>query len=253
MKLAASVIVRNERARYLEVVLAHLLEFCDLVCVLDDESSDGWEEAFRPGWGRHGSRVLIKQGTTRADGVAFNQHAAARNQLLQFTLAQEPDAILAIDADELVSDGAALRTAAESRVISAALLMEEVWEVCDDLLCIREDGGWSAHPVTMLWKPHPGRAYGIRDLGHATGRTPLGVGGGHVVAECLHLGWSNRAERAERYERYAVGDAGKYHAASHIASIMWPDEEVTCRARPWPAALEPWRQDLLARANGVAA
>lgn len=249
LKLVASVIVRNEASRYLDPCVAHLLEFADEVCVLDDGSTDGWYETLRGRW-RQDRPVIVTAGATRDDGsVAFNHHAAARNQLLRATLAREPDWILAIDADELVTDGHALRLACESGGHAYSLVMEECWELCDEALCVREDGGWRSHPVGMLWAPSSRGSYEIADLGHATGRVPSGVGGGAIVSEVLHLGWANRAERAERYQRYAVGDAGKFHAASHIASIMWEDSRVACRSREWPASLEPWRDGLVARAN----
>jgi glycosyltransferase involved in cell wall biosynthesis len=44
VKLIASLIVRNELKRYLEPCVAHLLEFCDEIRVLDDRSDDGTRE-----------------------------------------------------------------------------------------------------------------------------------------------------------------------------------------------------------------
>lgn len=250
MKLIASVILRNEAARYLEPFVAHLLEFCDEIRCLDDGSTDGWREQLAGAWGKDGARVLSTNATTRDDGsVAFNHHADARNQLLQFTLDGWPTHILAVDADEFVADGAAVRRSCE-RGRSCSLVMEEIWEVCAETLCVREDGGWRSHPVGMVWAPamRARASYLIADYGHATGRTPQGVGGGPAVSECLHLGWARESERAERYARYAEGDAGKYHAAAHIASIMAPPERIELRARDWPAALSPWREQILARA-----
>ena len=46
VKLAASLILRNERARYLDACLSSLLEFCDDICVVDDGSTDGWHESW---------------------------------------------------------------------------------------------------------------------------------------------------------------------------------------------------------------
>lgn len=254
MKLIAAIPVRNEYGRYLEPCVAHLLEFVDEVRIMDDGSDDGWVEACRGAWGKDGRRVLTKR-AERGSGEAFLNHAARRNQLTQFALDGMPTHVVSIDADEFVADGAAIRAACERGAPTLSLVMEEVWEACDDLLCIREDGGWAAHPVTMVWAPMLAlrRGYRIEDLGHATGRTPAGVSGGETVGEVLHFGWANKAERAERYARYAVGDGGRYHAAAHIESIAWPDARVFCRPRPWPAGLEPWRAEVLARAGRVTA
>jgi hypothetical protein len=250
LKLIAAVILKDELSRYLEPCVAHLLEFCDEIRVLDDGSTDGWVETCRGAWGKDGKRVVTTR-VERATGEAFLNHAAKRNALTQFALDGWPTHLLAIDADEFVADGAALRRACEGPGDQWQLIMEEVWEACDDLLCVREDGGWWSHGVTMLWRPDMSRraGYRIADVGHATGRTPVGVSGGPAVGECLHFGWTNKAERVERYARYAVGDGGRFHAKAHIESIMWPDAQVTCRAREWPAALEPWREELLKRSQ----
>lgn len=244
MNLIGSLIVRNERHRYVDLVVDHLLEFVDLVCVLDDGSSDGWTDRRR--------RVKILREPER-DSAAFFKHSSARQRLLDFTIKHEPTLILAVDADEFITDGQALRKAAEGERFGAYnVCLQEVWRVRDDELNIRQDGGWSEHDVALLWRPDRVKNLTITDRGHATGRTPDEVGrlpATHTCSALLHLGWSNVSERAERFERYAVGDAGKYHAKAHIASIMFPDEKIRMTPVPWPSALEPWRSELVKLAN----
>jgi len=173
VKLTASVIVRNELHRYLEPCVAHLLEFCDSVRIFDDSSTDGWQEALHGAWGDDGRRVLALNGAAigRNAEPAFFNHAAARNRLLKFTLDDWPTHILAIDADEFVGDGQAVRRACESRGDLWSLTVQEVWEAQERSLFTREDGGWRSHEIGILWRPEPFRrqVLQIRDNGHATG------------------------------------------------------------------------------------
>lgn len=253
MKLVASLVVRNERGRYLELCIRSLLGFCDEIRVLDDGSDDG-------------SADLCEQlgaAVTRSPSTSFFQHEGRiRQRLLDWTLAAGPTHVLSIDADEIVSDGAAVRRLVElqpdARVWSLA--MEEVWEFDSDALCIREDGGWRTHPVPVLWRAPTerlGQSWRITNRRLACGREPMAVqrlAGGAVPTgeQLLHLGWLDPSERQRRYDRYAVADGGRFHASSHLQSILWPPNRITLRPREWPPSLEPIRP-LLEQKIGVAA
>jgi len=56
-----------------------------------------------------------------------------------------------------------------------------------------------------------------------------------TATHILHLGWANQAARAARHQRYVEADGGRFHRSSHLDSILWPDNMVTLRGRPWPA------------------
>lgn len=256
MKLVASLIVRNERGRYLEPCIGHLLEFCDEIRVLDDQSGDDWQRNLGFRNSDYASPVKVTRWNVpdRSDSPDFHRHAEARNALLAWTLQGDPTYIAAVDADEFVADGRAVRRACETGADVVTLEMAETWEACNDLLCIRQDGGWRSHEIGCVWRAEAfsRQALSLADKGHATGRVPDAVHRGRARpsgTSQLHFGWANRAERAERYKRYADGDGGKFHAAAHIQSIMWEDRKVECEARPWPEALEPWRPAILERAN----
>lgn len=256
VKLAASLIVRNELGRYLAPCLEHLLAFCDEVHLLDDASDDG-TDAFLAGYGDDRLRVL-----TSASPTFFAHEGAARQALLDFTMAQEPSHILAIDADEFVADGAAVRHACSGRHQVFGLEMEEVWQADEQELRIRMDGGWRSHPVPILYALPPARwrtnrrgEWRIPNRALASGRTPVAISraGGRPrepVTEILHFGWTDEANRAARYERYVEHDGGKFHASAHLRSIMWPDRKVELRPRPWPPALEALRPLLVPRDTG---
>ncbi len=255
MNLTASVIVRNEAARYLTPCVGALLEFCDRVCILDDSSSDGWEETCAPAWDSQRITVFKHNIRGRDDAPAFHRHAAARNQLLKSTLGTSPTHILAIDADEFVTDGQRLRRACEGIGDVWSLTVEEVWAANEAALYTREDGGWRKHEIGILWRtaPFQRKPMMIRDHGHATGRVPDLVSRTRNVrtgVSLLHFGWANKAERATRFERYAVGDAGKFHAKQHIDSIMWPDRRVRMMRRGWPVSLANRQPEILGRVMG---
>lgn len=256
MKLAASLIVRNELGRYLEPCIDHLLEFCDAIYVLDDGSTDGtyeWLTSIPPG----------RNVNTLGDDHRFFDHEGhARQRLLEWTVMRldPPTHVLAIDADELVSDGAALRKLLEQKQAARAwsLQMEEVWEADTDGLCVRMDGGWRPHPVPCVWQvPHTVDAgYRIRDRQLACGRVPDPVTRARATStglSLLHFGWANETERAARHDRYVQADGGRFHARRHLDSIMWPCDRVDLAGRSWPVSLEPHQAAVLTGAGLVAA
>lgn len=249
MKLIASMIVRNELGRYLEPCLRSLLEFCDEVRILDDGSDEpGWPHALNG----LGGQVVMK----RNERPSFFAHEGrARNELLAWTLEGNPTHVLAIDADEFVTHGAAVRKACEQDqgLGSWSLMMEEVWKADERSLYTREDGGWRKHPVGVLWRVPRGRvahsgAWQIMNRKLACGREPLAVRRIRplpVRASILHMGWANLSERRARYERYVEHDNGSFHARQHLDSIIWPDRKVRLRRRPWPESLDA--ETILAR------
>jgi glycosyltransferase involved in cell wall biosynthesis len=252
MKLAASVMVRNEAGRYLEEAISALTEFCDEVMALDDYSEDDSPE------------ILASLGVNvlRTEAPSFYEHEGrVRQQLLEWTFQAEPTHVLAIDADEFVADGQAVRAACahEGTWTGTAvwtLEMEEVWELDGDCLCVREDGGWRSHPVPVLYAvPRQlDETWRINDLPLACGREPRAVRQAAPAArstgtELLHFGWTNEAERVARHQRYVVADGGRFHNSSHLDSILYRPEQIQLRGREWPLGLAPYRAALTAKVN----
>ena len=252
MKLVASLITRNEMDRYLKPCIMALESFCDEIRVLDDFSDDGSYSWLLK---RESVRLLSSTGPT-----FFASEGAARNALLDWTLDAEPTHVLAIDADEFVTNGQALRNQIhENRKQPVwTLKMEEVWKADEQNLWIRNDGGWRAHEIPCLWRvpenmPNDWR---ITDRALACGREPEPVR--HLFRRSiktgesiLHFGWTNESARNDRYQRYVTHDGGEFHANQHIQSIMYPDNRVRLQGRPWPPSLIELQADLLERVSAT--
>lgn len=252
MKITAMMIVKNENHRYLDFVLPSLMEFCDEVRVVDDNSSDGTHKVVA----EHG--CIVK----RNDQTKFFVHEGrARNELLDFALEGHPTHLLAIDGDEMIEDGQALRQAVETHSSPSGvwtLDMTEVWKADEQHLWERVDGQWGARKVPVLFEV-PRRMtsrFRIADRALACGREPVVVAKAGMrsrlpsLCAIYHLGWSCENDREERWLRYVKHDGGNFHAGSHLASIMYPDEQVKLQPLPWPDSLSKAKAGLLARING---
>lgn len=246
MNLVASLVVRDELARYLEPCVASLLGFCDAIIVLDDGSTDGTYE-----WLLEQPKVYM----TRGEPGFFENEGRTRQKLLEITLAHGPSHVLAIDADEFVADGDLVRkTVEEGRASVFSLCMSEVWSATSTQIGIRKDGRWGPHRAPILWKA-PTRAdasWRIPEKEGAGGRIPKAVvaqarSAFSLDIDILHFGWANQRERLARHARYA--DRGGFgHDPRHIASILLPDAKVTLDRQPWPPSLD--RKSILAGVNG---
>ncbi len=242
MNLVASLIVRNELGRYLEPCVQSLLEFCDEVRVWDDCSDDGTYE-----WLLCQDRVAV--GLEPAPSF-FQHEGRARNRALRWAMDGKPTHILAVDADEFVTDGAAIRLACGNDQGPGvwSLDLEEVWKADERSLRIREDGSWNLQErgIPILWRVPLGRIahshrWQVLDMQLACGRAPTAVSTSRRIPSgsgLLHFGWACEADRAARYQRYVDHDGGRFHRDKHIKSIMFPDRDVKLRKRPWPANLD---------------
>ena len=261
MKLVTALVVKDEIHRYLPACIGHLLQFSDQIVVLDDGSTDRtgeWLDDNAKGW----DQVVVHH-VEPEDGFFAGHEGRRRQHLLDLTLAQQPDWVLNIDADEFVTDGQAVRDYIEKQGqarLVGTLPMEEVWAAEKSALKIRMDGGWRPHPVPCLWSAAMsgmrGRRLQIAQRALACGREPEVVRRHFSRARptgssILHFGWANEQGRQARYDRYVEADGGKFHRNAHLDSIMFPDEKVTMEERLWPKALVPWKQDILQAAVSV--
>lgn len=234
MKLVASMVVRNELGRYLEESLSSLLEFCDEVVVFDDRSDDGTSD-YLLSLLKKNVRVFLNE-----NGQTFFEHEGAiRQRLLNATLAYRPTHILAIDADEFISDGKALRAAVSGDGQVWTLQMTEIWTVSETSLYVRIDRQWGPRPVPVLYKVLPNQNLRILNRALACGREPVQIrqtrNPTRLPIQILHFGWTNPTQREDRYARYQVHDGGRFHANAHLLSIL--DGHEVLEKQPWPDQL----------------
>ena len=254
MKLVASLIIHNEADRYLRPCIESLLEFCDEIRAVDDNSTDGSAELMED----MGVRVMRNERS-----VFYEHEGRARQTLLEWTMEGEPTIVLSIDADEFVDDGPEFRRILEKPNASGvwSLQMQEIWKADEQRLSIRQDGGWKEHPVGVVYWVPPDRAtnrqirrnWVIPDRALACGRVPhiVGVWGRlhkPAIGNLLHFGWTCEADRDARYQRYVVHDGGAHHNNDHLKSIMFDDSKVELTQRKWPKGLD--KATLLKRVNG---
>lgn len=245
MKLVAYLIVQPdiELARYLRPVIESLHGFCDEIRLWHDGGSPESIAELR--------RLPVSaQGTQHS--TFFHHEGAARQHALEWALEANPTHILAIDGDEIVTDGEALRAALIAGAGAVGLCMQEVWKAREAGLAIRMDGGWKPHPIPIVFQPT--RRMRIPNQAAMSGRVPPEAVRGwrrNCVTEVLHLGYANESERAARWARYAHR-GGFGHANAHVDSIMWPDSRVTLCWQEWPSTVpEAVREQVIAIAGRV--
>ncbi len=228
MNLVATLVVRNELHRYLPACVEHLREFCDEIVVVDDASDDGTTEWLMDAGGK------------------------TRDRLLATAMRYRPTHIIPLDADELVADGPALRALIEETPTRQVwhLPIREVWQADRERYFTREDGGWP-RGRTLAWRVPNGRL-SFPDRALACGRVPeqiARIGPQQTHIPLLHLGWLDETERAARVARYTEHDGGRFHARTHLASILAPADQVTLAGHAWPPSLEPWLDSILEHAK----
>lgn len=236
MILAASMVVRNELSRYLPLVIEHLRGFCDQISVLDDGSTDGTLQYLQ-------SQIDGQLSVRGNPSGTFDLHEGqTRQALLDFTLERAPTHVLAIDGDEFISDGQALRALLEAQpaVGAWALRMTEIWNVTEDGMQVRLDGAWHPYQRVHVWAvPSQLNAnWRIMDRPLACSPVPRAVLGLRPQLSGIsiyHFGWADPATRQARYDRYMSLDGGRFHARSHLQSIMYPEHKIRREQEAWPA------------------
>lgn len=221
--LITALLVKDERARYLERVLRRCLEFSDHVLVLDDGSSDGSPDLARD----LGCRVGIRTGETM-----WGAEAPARAELWQWgaEVAGERGWLLIADADQILhGDPRPLLQTTQHN--AWAFPLYDCW---NSETTFRADDFWQGYQVARPWlfKPSALReppAWPARGLhtGHCPANYPLhcGIADSSILSSSSlywsHLAYVTPEHRREKYERYMsrADQLGPFELA-HAKSIL---------------------------------
>lgn len=202
----------GEARRYLEPVLERAQMWADYLHVtLDREASeeemslvafraDGWEFIDLT-WEDHESR--------------FRSEAW---RMLELTDIEPGDFVMCLDADEVVIDHAMVKPAAlEYPGHRITWRFHEMWSESQ----YRIDGYWKPYTASIMFPYRPGGQFNDRAL--ACGREPTYatlLPQSNTVGNILHYGYSKLEDRQYKYDRYMRLDGGRFHARSHLDSIL---------------------------------
>lgn len=230
-RLTAMMQVRNEADRYLPMVLSELSEFVDDIVIVDDASTDKTPEVCR-------SFRKVRKLVVLTESL-FGREWELRALLWRVAVAEEPDWLLAVDADEVYEDRAkeAVRTLIDQdRFDWVGFRIFDFW---GGTTHYREDEHWNLHlrhTVTLV-RYLPGYHYFFPPMDLHAPRIPLSYAalpGIRTELRVKHFGWAESEEqRRRKYERYlALDPEGKWGRLEQYRSILDPNPR-----------LLPWKED----------
>lgn len=217
MKVIAHMVVgEGEADRYLEQTLERVTWWADIThVVLDSPASDNeikivgkWADSWQHSnytWADHEGE--------------FRQNAW---NLMEANTEPEPnDFIAVIDADEtVVQHDTIQRAAREHGGKRIGFRFHEMWSATH----YRIDGHWKPYNgyVMIPYRPH-GQ---FKNRRIASGREPTYAANiptiGNPIADLLHYGYADDADKGWKYTRYMALDGGRFHNLAHIQSIIRP-------------------------------
>jgi glycosyltransferase involved in cell wall biosynthesis len=212
-------LVRNEEHRWLDLVLQQMLQICDRVVVLDDDSTDNTAQICMD----YGCEVY----TSQSSRWGVNEREA-RMDLFEKTITkvEHGEWILCLDADELFVNSHIpyieyLFNSLSNDINGIAFRLYDMWSETH----YREDQHWQAHRYywPMAIRYHNQFPYHWLDKKLHCGRFPA-----NASAKCLptmipikHMGWSREEDRLKKYARYMECDPeGKEGILAQYLSII---------------------------------
>ena len=217
-KLIGAVLARNEADKFLTPVLTRLLEVCDSVLLLDDNSTDDTYKI---------AKALGCSVKKRTKPPMWGQESSARQELWDWAVSRcgEDDWVLICDADQvLVGDPRPLMKSWESNTVSLRLF--DCWSETE----YRADGFWQAHLHPRAWMFCPKRV----PQGWTATWSERGIHTGHcplswptiapIHDECIffrHLAYSSPELRRTKHGQYmARSDQLSPFEVAHVQSIL---------------------------------
>lgn len=208
--LVLSMIVHNEADRFLRRVLSHAATYVDAAVIIDDASTDETVAVCE--------EVLagIPHKIVSLPESLFHHESELRRKQWELTLAESPNWVLCLDADELFED--TIRSEISSIVSQTtweamAFRLYDFW----DEFHYREDQWWKAHEIhrAFLTRVTPKLQLDWPRIDQHSGRFPPSVYKqmriGMNKTRVKHLGWSTPRERHRKYERYQLLDPKSTH------------------------------------------
>lgn len=225
--ITLSMIVCNEEKRYLRQALMTHRAWIDQAVIIDDGSTDGTVAMCRELL-QGIPLVLVQNPVSR-----FSDEVSLRKQQWEETLSTNPEWILNLDADEVLTpDFGILRDDILSGMEEAIYLrLYDMWSET----AYREDAYWQAHMYyrPFLVKYRPGMVYEWKETPQHCGRFPLSIQ--HLPYAChpprvKHYGWAREEDRVRKYERYQRLDPeAQYGWKEQYESIL----DAEPRLIPW--------------------
>lgn len=232
-RIIANIVGRNESAHYLVPVLERLSQQVDDIVFTDDASDDNTVEIVR---GYTDNINELSEPTFSTDEGKLRQ--ASWDFLQSAVNPTTEDWILAIDCDELLYSREDLHELVDDeRYDVMNVWFYHMWNETH----YRVDGGWCPHGSTRLFRYPPNSKF--KDSKLACGSEPEAVAwtarsfpGSYLIDSGLrmqHLSYIKDEDKRAKYDRYVQIDGGKFHASSHIQSIVDPPDRVS---------LEEWKE-----------
>lgn len=217
--LWVSMIVRNEADRHLQRTLDCWGEIAGeldaRLVVTDDASTDGTVEMCLEA----GAEVQLSP-----EPLFWRHEGFARQRHYDFSTrdAQDGDWVLALDADETISDPALLppliNVAEQAGTNAVGLPLLEFWTETQ----YRTDGLWIGTRTTRLYRWQPGGQ--IRNVEMGCGSEPTYVHTGSVLqqdqVQLHHWGYLREADRVRKHAAYSQRLGGHGHNNTHVDSII---------------------------------
>lgn len=217
MRVIAHMIVGpGEADRYLAQTLERVTWWADQThVVLDDPAgNDEMEvvEAWADSW-QHSTYVWADH-----EGY-FRQNAW--NLMEQAVTPDTDDFIVIIDSDETIIQADMIqKVAVQHAGKRIGFRFHEMWSATH----YRIDGHWKPYVAHIMIPYRPGGHF--KDQRIACGREPTYANQipkvGVPIADILHYGYADDADKAWKYTRYMTLDGGKYHNLAHLKSIIAP-------------------------------
>ncbi|MCM3175503.1 glycosyltransferase family 2 protein [Paenibacillus sp. MER 99-2] len=225
--MTLSMIVRNEEQRYLRQALETHRPWIDRAVIIDDGSTDGTVAMCREIL--QGIPLLLVENSR----PRFADEVSLRKQQWEATISTNPEWILNLDADEIVtSDFGVIRDQLLSGEEDAIYFrLFDMWSETS----YREDQYWQAHAYyrPFLIRYRPEWDYEWKETPQHCGRFPLTIQ--HFSYAChaprvKHYGWAREEDRIRKVERYqALDPDARYGWKEQYESILDPEP----RLLPW--------------------